>query len=82
MCRVHVVQGEIRQIKGNLTYVKSYPALNALVNTMFPTITEESIDKPGTGSRYGTPVLVDERFNDVNFWRVERPLILSSDEED
>lgn len=75
-------QGEVRQIKGNLGYVTSYPAINSLVHTMFPSVCDASIEAPGTGSRYGAPVLTDERFNEANFWRVERPLIMSDDEED
>jgi hypothetical protein len=61
------------------TYCKSYPSINALVEVMFPYIGGSDYTAPGVGAHLGTPVAVNERFNDVNFWRRPLPVLDAAD---
>ncbi len=66
-------QGEIRQI--NHTYRKSYPSINAIVNSMFPAMIEAPITASEVGEQFARPISTDQSFNDVNYWRRSLPPI-------
>ena len=55
------------------TYCKSYPFINSLVSEMFPFISSEATGgNARVGAHLGLPVALNERYNDVNYWR--RPM--------
>jgi phosphatidate phosphatase LPIN len=69
--------GELRQSGG--AYCKSYTTIDGLLQEMFPAVAPLPPEGPCVGSRYGTPVAHEPRFDDPLYWRA--PLAALSREE-
>eukprot|EP00753_Platysulcus_tardus_P000603 PLAT10580.1.p1 GENE.PLAT10580.1~~PLAT10580.1.p1 ORF type:complete len:914 (-),score=399.64 PLAT10580.1:92-2428(-) len=63
-------RGEVRQHSS--TYSKTYGSINAIVDDMFPTVSEE-VTLGRSGLRYGHRTAERQEFNDYNFWQLPKP---------
>jgi hypothetical protein len=69
-CFIINPEGLIQLVKANRGYRTSYVRMNSLVHEMFPSMTESSVYAGMVGDKFGKPLSLDDRYNDLNHWRM------------